>query len=124
MSATITKSTAITLFSAAGSQYITATQNNYECTIIANDTTGDSVVSNFTFKISNFNGTGQYYIDSASTTNAYYETTGTAIKQTAFSIGTVNILVSGENVSGTFNGTLTDGSVVTNGKFSALGQGF
>ena len=124
MTAVVTKAGTATFFSTIGSQYIFATKNNNECLISANDTMNNSIVSNFTFKIGNFYDGGEFYIDSASSVTAYYETTGGSVIQTAFSIGTINVLVSGEDVSGTFNGTLTDGSVVTNGKFTSSGQGF
>ena len=108
MAATITKSEGVTNFSAISSQYVTAVKSDSTCVITGNDTSGTSVVSNFTFKIVGFDGVGNYYVDSATLNHADYETNG----------------VIGENIYGTFEGTLTDGSVVANGKFIALGKGF
>ena len=106
MSATITKSPAVTLFSASSPMYVTALNNNHVCNISGSDTSGGSVISNFT-------------------TKADYESSGTAFSQTSFANCTIIITnISGENIFGTFYGTLTDGSVVTNGKFTALGNGF
>ena len=125
MAATITKSEGVTNFSAISSQYVTAVKSDSTCVITGNDTSGTSVVSNFTFKIVGFDGVGNYYVDSATLNHADYETNGIIYTQTSFAQGTITINgVIGENIYGTFEGTLTDGSVVANGKFIALGKGF
>lgn len=125
MAATVTKSSTAILFSATGPAYITAVKTKDICTITASDTSGGAVVSNFTFIIVNCRGIGTYTFDSSSDTKADYETTGVANTQTAFAYGTIAITaISGENISGTFSGTLTDGSVIAGGKFTAWGKGF
>ncbi len=125
MSATLTKSGDVTSFSAISDQYVTAVKSDSTCVITGNDTSGTIVVSNFTFKIVGFYGVGSYYIDSASLNHGDYETNGLIYTQTSFAQGTITINgVVGKNIYGVFQGTLANGSVVANGKFTALGKGF
>ncbi len=125
MSASITKAGSNTKFSAQTSFYVTAVKSGDDCVISGSDTSGKVVVANFTFTIHKFTGTKTYVFDSAATSHGDYETNGIAYTQTAFSHCQISISnISGKNISGTFNGTLTDGSVVSDGKFTALGKGF
>jgi hypothetical protein len=124
MSATLTKSATPSLFSASGVYYVTAVDSGGECIISGSQTSGTSVVSNFTMAILNYTGAGTYVFDSNFVVG-YYETIDSAFKQTAFVSGTLTIKnVSGENIYGSFSGTLRDSTTVTNGKFVALGNGF
>ncbi len=125
MTATITKSGNSTFFSASGNSYVTAANGNNECKISASAVSGTSVISNFTFSISGYSGVGSYVFDSIYAPVADYETITPAFIQTAFAYAIVSITsVSYEDVYGTFAGTLTDGSVITDGKFIASGTGF
>ena len=125
MGATITKPGNITFFTATGPVYVASTVVGGLCTIIATDTSDMSVVSDLKFTITNYTGVGKYNIGTSPSPIAYYEVTGTAYTQTAFASGTIIITgISGDNISGTFSGILTDGSVITNGTFTALGNGF
>ena len=125
MSATITKPGGSSPFSALGPSYVSATETKTNCIISASDTSGMAVISNFTFTIAPFHGAGTYVFDSTSVTKADYETSGIIYTQTSFAYGTIVLTqIAGENISGTFFGTLTDGSVITGGKFTALGRGF
>jgi len=125
MSATIMKQADSSLFSAAGPSLVIAIDSNYECKIIASDTLADTVVSKFTLTILDYSGVGTYSFDSSIYYRyAVYETMN-PYTQTAFAQCTVKIsTVTAENISGTFSGTLTDGTIVTNGSFNAVHRTF
>ena len=124
MSATLEKSQTYSWFSAAGVGYVTALQTKQACVISGTQMSGSSPSAKFTITISNYTGIGGYDIDGTANVGDY-ETINSAFTQTEFISGSLSIIsVSGENVYGMFNGVLGDGTVVSSGKFTALGTGF
>ena len=126
MSATIVRQGDTTLFAASGPPFVTTIDKYqiHECDIFGADTSGNTTVSKFTFTIENYYGVGSYLFDSSSTSYGDYEKINPAYAQTDFAQCTIIITsITGADITGTFSGTLTDGSVVTNGTFTAYGGG-
>jgi hypothetical protein len=125
MFAKIIKSADTIIFSAPGYSWVRAIDSNMQCKIFGSDTFSDAVVSSFRFRIYDYAGAGTYVFDSTSQSYADYETNDPVYSQTAFTYCVVHIIsVVPDNVSGTFSGSLADGSVVTNGIFTVSGKGF
>lgn len=125
MSATITSQGGSTSFFAYGPSSVTAVDSDGECQIFAIDTSGTMIVSKLTFTLFNYRGIGKYIFDSSDISFADYEISRPSFAQTSFAHCAFNITsASGEYVSGTFEGILSDGSVVSNGTFTAFPKGF
>ena len=119
-SATITKGPDTVLFLAAGPLWVTAVNSSGECEFSATDTLAGGVVSRITITIFNYGGVGGYVFDSVSRSYGTYEIISPAYQQTTFAHGTIHITkVTGQAISGTFSGNLVDGTMVSNGVFTA-----
>jgi hypothetical protein len=123
MTATIVKPAGAIYFVTTGIDSVTAVKSNDALIISATD--GKSGLSRFTFKLAAWPGPGLSIFDSISTSYGYLETNDPAYAQTRFAVCTLEITkTTGERVYGTFRGRLTDGSVVTDGDFTASRSGF
>jgi hypothetical protein len=127
MSASLKNSSGVTGFRAVGPVYVTAVKETNICTISGIDTSGGAPVSAFMFRLRDFDGAHEYTYtyDSSSLSKVYFERYSPSFSQTAFAYASIKITtITGQNITGTFSGILTDGSEVREGTFTALGTGF